>query len=298
MQQNLSFDDFEKSTQHDTFEENKPTTNEQVSKLVKPNLSQSLLKAYVDYFDPNVNACGLQLYRRYFLKEQTPPGEAAKLGIYFEYLATQYMRQGDPIPQPTFVYKGTPKEKMSVDYERATQSVILYNEIMEKHDIEIITTGEYMYHDGCSGISDIRAKWKGEECIIDLKYSALIDDKWNEYGWHTESLVYKSKQLLQPIHYKYLAKHLFGINDIPFYYFIFSSKDPSKAKIIKTNIQEEHINLHEETFVPKMKNYIDFHFNNPQKLEARPSYIKCLECPFNSTCDKKTDVPLIEEIHY
>jgi hypothetical protein len=155
-----------------------------------------------------------------------------------------------------------------------------------------------MSHDGCSGISDIRAKWKGEECIIDLKYSALIDDKWNEYGWHTESLIYKSKQLLQPIHYKYLINKIMGIEDIPFYYFIFSSKDPKKAKIIKTNIQPEHLQLHEDVFVPKMKNYIDFHYNNPEKLEARPNYIRCLECPFYDNCDKKTDVPLIEQIDY
>jgi hypothetical protein len=208
------------------------------------------------------------------------------------------VREGDPIPQPKMVYAGTAKEKFAVDYERAADSALLFKDIVKKHNIEILKVGEYMTHDGCSGISDIRAKWKGEECIIDLKYSALIEDKWNEYGWHTESLVYKSKQLLQPIHYKYLIKKTMGIEDIPFYYFIFSSKDPKKAKIIKTNIQPEHIQLHEDVFVPKMKSYIDFHYNNPEKLEARPNYIRCLECPFYDTCDKKADVPLIEQIDY
>ena len=266
--------------------------------MQKPNLSQSLLKAYVDYYDDNVRGCGLKIRKQYFEKLPTPSSDAAKLGIYFEYKATDYVREGDPIPQPKMVYAGTSKEKYAVDYERAAESADLFKEIVKKHNIEILKIGEYMSHDGCSGISDIRAKWKGEECIIDLKYSALIDDKWSEYGWHTESLIYKSKQLLQPIHYKYLINKIMGIEDIPFYYFIFSSKDPKKAKIIKTNIQPEHLQLHEDVFVPKMKNYIDFHYNNPEKLEARPNYIRCLECPFYDTCDKKTDVPLIEQIHY
>jgi hypothetical protein len=292
MQQNLDFQKFEEESKHDTFEENKPV------KKPKPNLSQSLLKAYVDYYDDNVKGCGLKIRKQYFEKLPTPSSEAAKLGIYFEYKATDYVREGDPIPKPKMVYAGTSKEKFAVDYERAAESADLFKEIVKKHNIEILKIGEYMSHDGSSGISDIRAKWKGEECIIDLKYSALIDDKWNEYGWHTESLVYKSKQLLQPIHYKYLIKKTMGIEDIPFYYFIFSSKDPKKAKIIKTNIQPEHIQLHEDVFVPKMKSYIDFHYNNPEKLEARPNYIRCLECPFYDTCDKKTDVPLIEQIDY
>ena len=85
---------------------------------------------------------------------------------------------------------------------------------------------------------------------------------------------------------------------MPFYYFIFSAKDPKKVKIIKTNIQEEHLNIHEEVTIPKMKKYVEYHLNNPDKLEARPQYLRCLECPFYDTCDKKTSVPLVENIHY
>jgi hypothetical protein len=153
-------------------------------------------------------------------------------------------------------------------------------------------------HDGSSGILDIRADWNGEDCIIDLKYSALFDDKFNPYGWHTDSLVYKSNLLLQPIHYKYLIEKKEGIKDIPFYFWVFSSKDPTKAKIIKTNIQEEHLITHETDYVEKMKKYIDHHFANPEKLEARPNFLRCLDCAYYSTCDKRAEVPLVEEIYY
>jgi hypothetical protein len=266
--------------------------------MQKPNLSQSLLKAYLDYYSEDVKACGLQLYNQFFLKIPTPPSDAARLGIYFEYLATGYLRDGEAPPQPDIVYKGTPKEKLSAEYERATKSAELFKKMIKDHNIEILQYGEYMLHDGASGISDIRANWDGEECIIDVKYTSLFDDKFNEYGWHTESLVFKSKLLLQPIHYKYLARKKFNQDNIPFYFFVFSAKDPEKAKIIKVNIQEEHINLHETITVPKMKRYVDYHFNNPDELEARPSYLRCMDCAYNSNCDKKTNVPLIETIHY
>jgi CRISPR/Cas system-associated exonuclease Cas4 (RecB family) len=266
--------------------------------MKKPNLSQSVLKDYVDYYDPNTNGCGKQLWYRHFEKIATPQSDVQKLGVYFEYLATGYLREGESIPEPQMVYKGTAKEKLAADYEKVHESVLLYNKMIEEHGIEIITKGEYMFHNGCSGISDLRAKFDGEECIIDLKYTSLFDDKFSEYGWHTESLIYKPKLLLQPTHYKYLAKNILGIDDIPFYYFIFHSKDPEKAKIIKVNIDEAHIQLHEQSYVNKMKKYIDFHYENPDKLEARPSYLRCKECAFKDICPNKTSVPLIEEIYY
>ena len=266
--------------------------------MKKPNLSQSLLKAYLEYYDEVEKGCGLQLYKKYFLKLPSPTSDAAKLGIYFEYLCTGYLRDGEVAPEPEIVYKGTAKEKLSAEYERATKSAELFKKMIQEHNIEILQYGEYMQYDGASGISDIRAKWNGEECIIDIKYTSLFDDKFNEYGWHTESLVYKSKLLLQPIHYKYLARKIFDKENIPFYFFVFSAKDPEKAKVIKVNIQEEHVNLHETITVPKMMKYVDYHYKHPEALEARPSYLKCKECPYHDDCDKKTIIPLIEEIHY
>ena len=246
--------------------------------MQKPNLSQSLLKDYLDYYDETVKSCGLAIRKRHFEKIPTPQSDVQKLGVYFEYMATGYCHDPNNPPQAEISYKGTAREKMAADYERATKSAELYKEIIKKHGIEIIKYGE--------------------ECIIDLKFTALFDDKFNDYGWHTDSLVYKSKLLLQPIHYKYLIKKIHGIENIPFYFFIFSSKDPEKVKIIKTTIQEEHVNLHEEITVEKMKRYINYHYNNPDSLEARPNYIRCKDCAFHDDCDKRADVPLIEEIYY
>lgn len=266
--------------------------------MQKPNLSQSLLKAYVEYYDQNIQACGLKLYKQYFLKIPTPSSDVQKLGIYFEYMATGYHREGDPIPMPEMVYKGTAREKMGTDYERATLSALKYKEIIQKHDIKVISYGEYLNYDGSSGIMDVYAEWNGEPCVIDLKYTSLFDDKFSDYGWHTESLPYKPNLLLQPIHYKYLIKKIKAIEDVPFYFFIFSSKDPEKIKIILTNIQEEHINLHEQITVEKMKKYVDYHYRHPEALEARPNYLRCKECPYFDSCEKRAEVPLVDVIDY
>jgi len=266
--------------------------------MQKPRLSQSLLKEYLDFYDPDIKSCGLKIRKHFFEKIKTEPSPVMKLGTFFEYKATGYYNEKDGIPQPEMVYKGTSKEKMAADYERAVQSAELYKKMIEVHNIKIVQYGEYMLHDGCSGISDILAEWNGELCIIDLKYTSLFDDKFNDFGWHTESLVYKPKLMLQPIHYKYLCRHIKNIDDIPFYFWIFSAKDPEKVKIIKTEIQEEHINLHEQITIEKMKKYVDFHYNNLDSLEARPNYLRCKDCVFYENCDKRAEVPLIDIINY
>ena len=113
--------------------------------MQKPNLSQSLLKAYLEYYDDIERGCGLALHKQYFQKLPTPQSDTQKLGIYFEYLCTGYLREGDPIPEPEMVYKGTPKEKMAADYERATKSAELFKKMINEHNIKIIKYGEYMF---------------------------------------------------------------------------------------------------------------------------------------------------------
>jgi hypothetical protein len=266
--------------------------------LKKPNLSKSLLGELNDYYHPDKQACGLVIRKKYFEGQSTPQSDVQKLGTYFEYLATGYVRAGDPTPEPEYVYKGTAKEKLSADYERATQSAELFKKIIKEHNIQITKKGEYMLYEGSSGISDVRANWNGEDCIIDIKYTSLFDDKWSEYGWYTERLPEKDSLLLQPLHYKYLINKLEGITNIPFYFFIFHSKDAEKAKIIKVTIDDDRITYHEQNVVEKMKRYVDMFHNNINLLEARPNYLRCKECAFAPTCDKRVDVPTIEEIYY
>jgi hypothetical protein len=265
--------------------------------MQKPNVSQSIIKVLTEYFHEDTLECGVKIRKQYFEKIPTPHTEAQALGIYFEYMATGYLPKDTLPPVPDKVYVGTAREKLSADYQRANESAELFKLFAEKYGIEIITTGEYMNHDGVSGITDIRAKFNGEECIIDLKYSSLFDDKFTDFGWHVPSLPMKPKLMLQPTHYKWLARRLYGVHDMPFYFWIFSAKDSMKAKIIRCNIDEAHVDIHDTT-IDKIRQYIDHFYNNPDKLEARPKYLRCMECPFYNDCDHKIVMPEVETVYY
>jgi hypothetical protein len=265
--------------------------------MEKPKISQSLLKSFTAYHDDNIRDCGQKLIYQYFMKLPTKSTDVMKLGIYFEYKCTGYAPKPEDTPKPDKVYVGTSKERISDNYARAEKSALLFKDILRHHKIQINGFAKSLEHDGCTGLVDIIANFNGEDCIIDLKYTALIDDKFNDFGWHTPSLQYKSSLMIQPIHYKWLASKIYG-KEYPFYFFIFSSKNEDDAKIIRTNIQEEHLQLHEEVVIKKAKQYVDFYFNHPEKLEARPSYNRCRNCSFYDICDKKAMLPTIEDIYY
>ena len=265
--------------------------------LQKPKISQSLLKALTAYHDDNIKDCGKKIIYQFFQKVPTKASDAMKLGIYFEYRCTGYAPKPEDIPVAEKVYVGTKKESLSEDYQKAENSALLFKKILNHYGIIINGVAKSLEYNGSTGLIDILANFKGEDCIIDLKYTALIDDKFSDYGWHTESLQYKSGLMIQPIHYKYLASKVYG-KEYPFYFFVFSSKKKGDAKIIRANIQQEHIDLHEEVVIAKAKKYIDFYFENPETLEARPNYKRCTGCSYFEICDKKAILPTIEDIYY
>lgn len=259
-------------------------------------ISQSLMKAYVDYL--NEKECGLFFKARYIDKDpesNTEPTEAMKAGIYFEYLCTGALPISGEIPQPDISYKGQAREKMAAPYERATQSAQVFKKIIEHYGIQIISVGLTLEADGINGVIDIHAIWNAEECFIDLKYSGLIDDKWNEMGWDLDSLHMKDSLMVQGVHYKILAEKALGIYDIPFYYFVFSSADPNHVKIIKQEVDESRRQSHIVAI-----NNITEKINSDliRGFIPRPSLSKCSKCPISHKCASKVDYPLIEEVFY
>ena len=180
-----------------------------------PKISQSLIKKYVDYLGEK--ECGLFFKARYIDKDpeaNTPPSDAMKAGIYFEYLCTGGLPRSGEVPLPEMTAKG----KLTAPYERAQQSAEVFKRIMAHYKIKVLKVGLYVEADGINGILDILAEWNGETVVIDLKYSGLIDDKWNELGWQTESLHMKDSIMIQGVHYKLLIEKSLKIQDIPFYF--------------------------------------------------------------------------------
>jgi hypothetical protein len=258
-----------------------------------PKISQSLIKGYVDYL--NEKECGVFFHANYIQKDpeaQREPSDAMRSGIYFEYLCTGALPKSGEIPEPDVVYKGKPNEKMSAPFERATESAKIFKSIIEHYDIKILEVGLSLTDGEISGVIDIFAEWKGQKVFIDLKYSGLIDDKWNEMGWDLESLPQKDSLMIQGVHYKLLAEKCLGIEDIPFYYFVFSSTDPNNVKIILQEVDET-----------KKQNHIVAINNVIGKLQndnfvARPTMQRCSKCPLAHKCQYKVDFPLVDTIYY
>ncbi len=261
-----------------------------------PKISQSLMKSYVDYL--NEKECGLFFKANYIDKDpeaQKEPSDAMMYGIYFEYLCTGALPKSGIIPQPEYVYKGKPNEKLSAPYERIHQSVENFKKIIDHYQIKILEVGLSLGNDEINGVVDIYAEWNGEKVFIDLKYSGKIDDKWDEMGWETESLHMKDSLMIQGVHYKLLAEKCLGIEDIPFYYFVFSSQDPNNIKIIKQEVDESKKQSHVvaiNNILGKIQSNIQYGFL------PYPSLQKCSKCPISHKCESKVDYPLVEEVYY
>lgn len=253
-------------------------------------ISQSMMKSYVDYLDGK--ECGLLFKGKYIDKNvETTPSPAMKEGIYFEYLCTGGLPRNGIPPEPEKTVKGF----LTTPYERAKQAAELFKKVFAHYDITIKKIGYVISTEDMTGIIDIYAEWDGEDCIIDLKYSGLIDDKWNELGWDIESLPMKDSLMIQGVHYKLLAQEALGIADIPFYYFIFNSKDPYDMKIVRQNIDKDKLYFHKSN-VQKMKASIEKDLVSGFK--AMPDYRTCKDCPLFSTCPSRAEYPLITEVYY
>lgn len=258
-------------------------------------ISQSLIKSFYDYYTDK--ECGIFFEQRYIKKNpkaQKPPSEAMEVGIYFEYLCTGALPKSGEIPKPKVSYAGTSREKLSASYERATESAEFFKKIIEHHKIKIIEVGKYIHTDKINGIIDIYAEWNGKPCFIDLKYTGLYNDKWNEMGWEIDSLQYKDSLMIQAVHYKKLWLETTG-NDIDFYFFVFDSHNSQNAKIIKAEIDESKL-ASQDLVISKTMSEINIGIQNG--FIAKPELERCNSCPLNDECIYALKYPSIFTVYY
>ncbi len=267
-------------------------------------ISQSLMKELTDYlnvlnpnYDKNAASyknCGLYFKAKYIDKSpiQEEPSASMKEGIYFEYLCTGALPRDGSIPEPERTLKGA----LTTAYKRAEDASLLFFKIIKYYNIEILEKGYSLSTDTMTGIMDIWAKWNGQECIIDLKYSGLIDDKWSEFGWDTDTLTNKDSLMIQGVHYKILVKDKLGFEDVPFYYFIFNSKDPSDMKIIEQVVDPERFETHRMGVNIARKKITEL--LETDGFKAMPNYRWCKECPLFENCEQRHDYPQITKVYY
>ena len=263
-------------------------------------ISQSFIKAYTDY--KMGKECGVFFKARYIDKDpdtQTPPTDAMKAGIYFEYLCTGALPKSGIVPEPEISYKGQAREKISEPYMRAIESSKVFKRIIKSFGITIKSVGTYLEANIngiiINGITDIIAEWHGQDVIIDLKYSGLINDKWNEMGWDIDSLPQKQSLMVQGVHYQLLGDYALGKPNMPFYFFVFSSTDPNDVKIINEEVDATRVQNH----VVSLHNIHEYVTNDLKNgFTPTPSLSKCSKCPIAHKCQHKTDLPKSETVTF
>lgn len=265
-------------------------------------INQSMIKDLIKYQKGEL--CGLIFQNKWILQQFGKGTKSNNLGHYFEYLCTGALSKGETEPpKPEYSKNG----KLATEYEIAKSQSKYFHELKSKFGFELVTAGEKIIADKkWIGTLDIKASWKSvfekyphlksdknskHYVIIDLKYSGLLEDKYNPLGWHIDSLPRKQKTMLQAKHYKFLFWKEYGFNP-PFFFFVFDSKTIGNAKLIYVDIDTEDL-IEYEKFLFKAKQYLQMVLDSEQGFKAIPKYESCVKCSFNKLCIFKQELPEI-----
>ena len=247
------------------------------------------MKGLADY--ANKKECGLKLKAKYIDGINDNPSEAMNLGNWFEYICTGQLPRTGEVPEPKRLKSG----KLAIEYVRMEVQKDNYTNLMNSHGFEVLKTGYVFKKDSDStGIADIIARKDGKTCIVDIKSSGLLDDKWHEFGWNLDSIEYKDKLLIQAVHYKYLARKEWG-EDVDFYFAVFSTKNTNDALLLKVNVDEDRMVSHGED-IENAKIIVEKGLRDGFK--AHPTYRGCTKCFLKESCLKALKSPEINEIYY
>lgn len=258
-------------------------------------VSQSMIKDVLRYKKKEL--CGLVLESKYIKKDFPPDGDDSpekKLGRYFEFILTGAIgRHGEPVAEYTASgLKKDPKlrrvEDMTAEYQRAHRNAARVKEYFKKMKIRILPdqVNVYISRGGLEGTIDIIAVYRGVRVVIDVKYSGLIGDKWNEMGWMMTD-EQKAFHGIQAHQYHYLG------GGIPFFFLVVSSKNEDDIEFIEAGFTDFSLEQHHEKveFTRKeMKFGIDF------KFVPYPELVRCKKCALFNACKVRQEIPTVRKV--
>jgi hypothetical protein len=263
-------------------------------------INQSMVKDLIKYKKREL--CGLIFMNKWILHQYGKGSKANDLGHYFEFLCTGALAKGETKPPEP---ERTKNGELSSAFLVAKKQSEYFQTLKAKYGFSIASAGEKVIADGqWVGTLDIKAKWDSvfdnfnhlrsvnnpdNLVIIDLKYSGVLEDKFNEYSWHYETLPRKEGTMMQAKHYKFLFWKEYGYNP-PFFFFVFDSKNIGIAKMIYIDIDEYELKQYEQ-FLLNAKSYLIKQLD--KGFEPISNYQACTSCAYNSLCMFKTDVPPI-----
>lgn len=253
----------------------------------KVKISQSLMKSLFSY--KIGEKCGKQIEAQYIHGVEFGGSDIQELGNYFEYICTGSLARDGHTPEPELTQKGQPTSKYKIMQEQKLN----FDNIMEEYGFTKICIDYNFVHDKYSGIADMIAERNGQQVIIDIKTTGLINDKWNDFGWHNDFIAKNENLMIQAKHYKMLAELEWGIKNIPFYFFVFSNTNSIDHKVFQVSCSDESLEQHKRN-CEGAELMLDSFIENG--FIAIPEYSECIKCPIKDNCNSFTNVTQIIEI--
>lgn len=257
---------------------------------MKVKISQSLIKDLDKYFDGD--KCGHLIYHKYANGVFEYPSEPMEEGIYFEYVATGALPKSGEEPEPKLTQKG----ELTAPYKRAKEQAQLFKSLCDKMGIKVLSTQETRDKNGLIGTMDIEADWNGKLVTIDLKYSGLINDKWNEMGW--SDLYGDNDRGKQYRHHSTQSLQYTYIFERPFFFWVFSSVNVGENIMIEMRHESEQLEGHVLRAKESAKRWNILAGHEKAGLSAIPDYLECQKCPIFEKCNHKTVIPIPKTVEY
>ena len=243
-------------------------------------LSYSLLSAFDKYLKEEM--CGL-LFRAVYIDktaELVLNKEAMDAGKWFEHEATGY---GEKI-EPVRIKSG----ELNATYRVLEQQLENFKSIQKTFTDDVVYGYEMVLQEpfDAKGIFDIMTS----DFIADIKVSGNINSR-DEYGWSGDlrfKPVIKQAKMYVWLYWKASDGEI-----LPFYFYVFSTKDSNDVKVFEINISEDTL-IEFENYLTESKARLDYF--DAIGFDAYPSLENCCECPLKETCEFFTMLPKVEVI--
>jgi len=262
---------------------------------MKISISQSLIKDWWSYKEEKY--CGLMfeavnIFKTAEIKETEP----MLIGKRFEYECTGALNRDGSKPRLVLTKYGKPVTKMNYTLKQVDS----FAKAIERYKVtDMLINQKLKYDAGNYHISvypDIVCNMDGVPSIIDIKTTSMLGSKsakYEDYGFDVETLPSKKKLTIQCIHTKYTAIETLHIENIPFYWWIYSTTGSGDALFIEGVVSQEtlanHINVMDEI-------YSEITDEMSIGLKPFPSVKLCKDCPLFESCKIKITVPEIEKV--
>lgn len=252
----------------------------------KMKVSQSMLKMFQQYLSGD--ACGIQFEAKYITgtMPDIPSTPVQAAGHWFEFMCTgSTPRNSGVIPEPVRIKSG----ELNAMYRALEAHLPMWKKLSPPNARygEVITNETAIFGVELTGITDVIT----DELIGDIKTTAHIDNKWEEYGWGGDPEYLSQRPAMFQAKF-YVLIHWLNTGEIlPFWFWIFANNS-EKVKQIKITMTKEAL----QSFQNEVEYLVQAVTNEEGTYKPVPTYERCSECPL--TCQFKQTLPDTIEINY